>query len=276
MGTYKGNEGNLMQHWTLCEIVSLANAHYRALNYIDAYSMSPLAATRKDKDRVFSEVRNNLGTGLSVYEKAWASLAPPRSDAYPNSANFVQHLWRGDLSMLLCEKEPDIAAELEAWVKGLLQSGRLLRGDVHTGDWRDRFSKELPSPADAGLPGGALTLVSFDPYLVSNLTDPDPCNPGYIYPRDLDAIGQVLKNIDGSIVVQMSTYSIGGGQYHQEIITPLVDNHMGAYCFTRAAKTRTDGHMMSLVYTRGVNAELTRALKALGNRFDTWLRAQDP
>ena len=269
VGTFKGNKGNLMQHWTLCEILSIANCHHTALNYIDAHAMAPLAATRKDKDGVFSEMRNNLAMGQSVYAKAWASLAPPRSDAYPNSANFVQHLWRGDLSMLLCEYDKNIAAALNGWlpqVKAQLQD-RLRYGKVHQGDWRDRFSERLPSSVD-----DALTLVSFDPDIISNSHKRGNRN---LHPQDLDAIGQALKKIEGAVIVQISTYSANGPN-PQPVITSLVDKSLRVYGFRRAAKTRTDGHMMSLVYTRGVNAELTRALKALGNRFDTWLRAHRP
>ena len=41
MPDYKGNFGNLMQHWTLCEILRIANNHARGLNYIDAHAMAP-------------------------------------------------------------------------------------------------------------------------------------------------------------------------------------------------------------------------------------------
>ena len=278
MGTYKGNEGNLMQHWTLCEIVSLANPHHSALNYIDAHAMAPLASTPECSDKVtevFRYVQDNRANGQSVYEKAWASLAPPPSRAYPNSANFVQHLWQHDLSMLLCEQHPGIAAKLKAWLKSQPLFDRLRRGEVYTGDWRIRFSEGLPSQVDSAPPEDTLTLVSFDPYMISDRPHRYMKKPGNLYPQDLGAIGQALGVVKGAVIVQISTYSANGPN-PQPVITSLVDKSLRVYGFRRAAKTRTDGHMMSLVYTRGVNAELTRALKALGNRFDTWLRAQRP
>ena len=47
LGTYKGNTGNLMQHWTLCETLSTAwDSGVRALNYIDAHAMAPMGLLR--------------------------------------------------------------------------------------------------------------------------------------------------------------------------------------------------------------------------------------
>lgn len=268
MGTFKGNKGNLVQHWTLCELLLIANCHHASLNYIDAHSMAPLAAERKDGNPVFGGVQDNRTAGQSAYEKAWASLAPPPSDAYPNSANFVQHLWRGDLSMLLCEKDEGIAAGLEAWVTGLRQSGRLHSGKVHCGDWRDQFRQSLPSPADVGLPGDALTLVSFDPDLVSKSLGRGNKDGRKIYPKDLDTIGEALAKVEGAVVVQMSTYSVNGGN-SQKVIAPLVEKHLGVCGFKYVAKTRTGCDMMSLVYARDVG--WAEQLNGLGDRFDEWL-----
>ena len=39
MGTYMGNVGHFMQHWTLCETLAAAQKHYSGLNYIDAHAM---------------------------------------------------------------------------------------------------------------------------------------------------------------------------------------------------------------------------------------------
>ena len=93
MGTYKGNKGNLMQHWTLCEVLSIANRYHSALNYIDAHAMAPLAKKRTGDDVVFDRVWDRLANGNSTYEKAWSALAPRPADSYPSSAKFVQHVW---------------------------------------------------------------------------------------------------------------------------------------------------------------------------------------
>ena len=45
MTTYKGNSGHLMQHWTLCELVNIAdNQGVPGLNFIDAHAMAPSAS----------------------------------------------------------------------------------------------------------------------------------------------------------------------------------------------------------------------------------------
>ncbi|MCE2468952.1 MAG: hypothetical protein J4F32_00230 [Dehalococcoidia bacterium] len=272
MGKYKGNKGNLMQHWTLCEVLLIANCHHSSLNYIDAHAMAPFAATRKGNDPVFDHVRDNLANGQSVYEQAWKELTSDCPGTYPNSANFVQHLWRGDLSMLLCEKDAGIAARLKAWVDDLRQSEKLRCGKVHHGDWRERFCQGLPNPVDAGLPEDALTLVSFHPYMISDRTHRYMEDPGNLYPQDMGAIGQALEDVKGAVVVQMSTYSINGPN-PQPDITSLVDKSLRVYGLERVAKTRTGGDMMSLIYARNVDWACGE-LKSLGDRFTDWLDAQ--
>ncbi len=70
MPTYKGNVGNLMQHWTLCELLDIANQHYEipGLNFIDAHAMAPRATENKGKDPKFTRaearLRNSRKTGL--------------------------------------------------------------------------------------------------------------------------------------------------------------------------------------------------------------------
>ena len=42
MGTYKGTSGNLMQHWTLCELMGIADEYVPGLSFIDAHAMAPV------------------------------------------------------------------------------------------------------------------------------------------------------------------------------------------------------------------------------------------
>ena len=118
MGSYKGNKGNLMQHWTLCEVLRVAQCHHSALNYIDAHAMAPLAKeTKWDKhDKEFRAAQTDLPGQNSKYELAWQALAPNPSDGYPNSAKFVKHVWEGRYSLLLCEKDPGIHASVNDWL----------------------------------------------------------------------------------------------------------------------------------------------------------------
>lgn len=92
MGTYKGNAGNLMQHWTLSEILETAQrCGISELNYIDAHAMAPLAMPKNpaEIDPSFAQVKHNLPGQNSRYEKEWHHLVAQDQDEYPSSAAFV-------------------------------------------------------------------------------------------------------------------------------------------------------------------------------------------
>ena len=122
MPSYKGNVGHLMQHWTLCELLEIAQQQgVPGLNFIDAHAMAPLARTKEpgmisDSTAVEARVQRDHGPGhqwASKYEWAWHHLAP--SIGYPNSAVFVEKVWRGDFALSLCEVDWPTIAELGSW-----------------------------------------------------------------------------------------------------------------------------------------------------------------
>ena len=115
MSTYKGNAGNLMQHWTLCELLVTAGKHAAGLSFTDAHAMAPLALERIDGNPGFSRVQAGLLGQKSAYEQAWHHLAP--NGGYPNSAAFVKEVWNGDFSLLLCETDHSTIGELAPWLK---------------------------------------------------------------------------------------------------------------------------------------------------------------
>src|SRR5262245_39562755 len=115
MPTYRGNRGNLLQHWVLVELLGyLRQEGIGKLCFIDAYSMSP-RPTRSSKmatDQTapeFDRVRSTLAGGGSAYEQAWLVLSQTLPSEYPSSAVFVQHCWGGDLHLLLCEADRETA-----------------------------------------------------------------------------------------------------------------------------------------------------------------------
>ncbi len=116
MSTYKGNAGHLMQHWTLCELLDIAGKKDTpGLNFIDAHAMAPLARDRDPNpgyNARFDGARAGL-PGQSVYEQAWHNL-DPNGEGYPNSAAFVEEVWEGQVSMLLCEKDESTVTDLKA------------------------------------------------------------------------------------------------------------------------------------------------------------------
>ena len=103
MPTYRGNRGNLLQHWVLVELLGcLRQQGISKLCFVDAYSMSPTpvrsakAATDQTAPE-FDLVRSRLADGRSAYERAWLALSQALPSEYPSSAAFVRHYW-GDNS----------------------------------------------------------------------------------------------------------------------------------------------------------------------------------
>src|SRR5580658_2561114 len=145
MPIYRGNVGNLLQHWVLCEILKASRDHAGRLFFVDSHAMSPFATERPlidDTAPLFDCVRTRLPGAQSPYEEAWhrlAALAPNRI-GYPNSASLVVEMWSRDLSLVLCDAEPATVGELRAWADEI----GLSNGCVFGGDWRLRFDQDPP------------------------------------------------------------------------------------------------------------------------------------
>ena len=272
--TYKGNVGHLMQHWTLCKLLVLANQHHPTpgLNYIDAYAMAPLAGKNQNEDKPdrFAKVRDRLPQQchVSTYQRAWHQLEPTKG--YPNSAAFVTKVWKGDFSLLLCEIDRETNAKLEPWRQDVGEWDRCKHTELSQGDWRERFKKGLPAPSATGLDDEALTLVSFDPNMCSSHRNVRDRKNKYqnLYPEDLDLAMAEMKRLKGGILIQLSTYSANGNNPQGAVIASANSIIAGAG-FTLCAVVRVDGNMMSLVYARKVpwRAKITE----LHDRFKAWL-----
>lgn len=273
MGTYKGNKGNLMQHWTLCEVLSVAwDSGVRALNYIDAHAMAPLATVRTGSDNSFDRVCESLPGQCSTYELAWRKLSPIGVDWYPSSANFVRQIWKGDYSLLLCEQDAGIAADIGRWLRDVKRIRRCKKAQCHLGDWSGRFEEGLPQPRNVGLGWNSLTYISFDPYMISNsVSAPHEC-PGYLYPSDLAVIGRTTGKLGGAVLMQLSTYSKGRSKENsQSKVIQSADAVLTTLAgFSRAAVVKANREMMSLIYTR--NVDWCRTLAELPTRFTEWLK----
>ena len=272
MDTYKGNKGNLMQHWTLCEVLSIARCHHDALNYIDAHAMAPLATKRTGNDQVFDRVLSNLTTGNSTYQNAWYALAPNPADGYPSSANFTQHLWEkwdGRVSLFLCEIEPDICNKIGAWGNKVEQASKWAKVTCKCENWRVVFKNGLPWPASVEFAESALPVVSFDPYAISKSLRRYPSFSPNLYPADLNRVGDALRGFDGGVILQLSTYD-NNGPNPQGKVKELLDIRLGAFGFECFARTSPNLKMMSLIYGRNIN--WSDKLSGLGERFAQWLR----
>ena len=175
MSSFKGNDGNLMQHWVLCELLAVARKYTTRLTFIDAHSMAPTAIQRTEKKanrrRNFDSVLKNLSGQGSSYEQAWQSLSPERG-TYPNSANFVTHIWSPPsiCSLLLCERDEQTVSLLRSWAVKHSE----LEIEIAAGDWRTRFDRALPKQE-------GLVFISFDPYMFNRHRRKK--KPGNMYPR---------------------------------------------------------------------------------------------
>ena len=271
MPAYMGNSGHLMQHWTLCGLVHIADEeNVPGLSFIDAHAMAPLARRRRRRqDARFDRAHGNLPGQQSVYELAWNQLA--QNGGYPNSAAFVNQVWTRDFSILLCEIDPATITVLNAWLSQVQGQPRCKRAEVFPGDWRDRFVNGLPNPSQVGLPNGSLTLVSFDPdkYYPQS---PDDESERILYPRDLEITLDALRGVNDGVIIQLSTYSIGrkgrNDRVSQDQIISSADDILTRNRFMPAIVVRLDEIMMSLIYTR--NVPWAAELENLPGRFTEW------
>ncbi len=272
MSTYKGNVGHLMQHWTLCELLTIAGKHTSGLSFIDAHAMAPHAHTRTVGNRRFDRVRDGL-PGTSACERGWQYQAPQAG--YPNGAAFVEQLWTRDFSMLLCEIDPSTIAQLNPWLRLVGKSDRCRNTQLFPDDWRYRFDMGLPSPVEVSLLEGSLTLVSFDPYMYDSsrrFDDQGDRNKGNLYPDDIERALPTLRGLQGGIIIQLSTYSRGhNNAAPQEDVIASVNKILTPVGFAQLAVVRVNLDMMSLVYAHDVTPEVEVELVRLPDRFTRWL-----
>ena len=273
-----------MQHWTLCEALCIAWASgVRTLNYIDAHAMAPLAKVRSPQkvhqgSGIFSRVQDGLPGRRSAYECAWHKITPEPSCGYPNSANFVTQIWKGDYSLLLCEQDAGIATDIEPWLCDVALVSRCKEAELHPGDWRCRFNRGLPRPAWPRLSEDALTFLSFDPNKYDIAGPPDHSvidtwkDSFDLFPQDLDLIVKAICGIEGPVLIQLSTYDRGRRDENPQckVIRSVAGQLTRQTGFCRTALVRADGNMMSLIYTRNVGWH--RELAELPTRFTEWLR----
>jgi len=261
--SYRGNVGNFLQHWVLCEILNIAKGHARQLDFVDAHSMAPFARSRPKIDvssALFDRARDRLPGDRSVYEVAWEGLTQGRR-GYPNSAAFVEWLWREPYSMLLCELQPVTAGELRAWARSVAQSAKCVAVQIVEGDWRKRFRSGLSASGD-------LVLVSFDPYMFDRHGPGRLPNAGNLYLEDLDLLATAIAPITAGVIVQLSTYSANNDNPQASVIE-AVRSRIAQSRLALTGVARVDGNMMSMILTRDV--QWADALRDVPARFQHWL-----
>jgi hypothetical protein len=232
--------------------------------FVDAYSMAPYASKRRSNTPdLFNVVRNRLPGERSPYEEAWHSLAAGGT-TYPNSAVFLEALWPGYYSLLLCETDKETARELRTWVDAIRRSptSKCFNAEIAEGDWRDRFRRGLPVSGD-------LTFLSFDPYSFDrNGPGPGGPNGGKMNPCDLGLLADAVKPFRDGVIIQISTYSARNNPQQAviDIVRPLLEREG----FETMAVVRANDQMMSLVLGRDV--EWAASLHSLCARLESWLK----
>ena len=262
MPTFRGNRGNLLQHWVLVELLeALPQDGLAELCFVDAYSMSPMA-TRSPKvatDQTapeFDRVRERLAEGRSAYERAWLSLSKSLGSEYPSSAALVRHCWEGQLHLLLCEADRATADEIWSWLSGLNTDTTSF--ELHRADWRERFLRSMPSTFDA-------YYFSFDPNMYDRHEVAVP-KPENMYPSDIPIVGAAISGLPRvPILVQLSTYSVNGANSQADVLDNIVPK-FARHGLGMAGCVRADNAMMSMIFTRDMSV-----VSDLERRFQSWL-----
>ena len=247
-----------MQHWVLCELINSVRNYFTHLTYVDAHSMAPIATQRTSSSPKFDTVFEQLPGQKSLYEQAWNELSFGPG-TYPNSANFVQHLWRlpGNCSMLLCEIDDDTVSLLRSWASQI----KGFDINITNEDWRNRFRKGLPKPK-------GLMFISFDPYMFNRHLR--HISPGNMYQADLDLLIRTTCSYP-EVLVQLSTYDVNDRNPQEKVIevirSKLTANEFGEVAIIRPGKSKK---MMTLIYQRGLGSTFIDELHSLPNRFKSW------
>ena len=261
MASFKGNDGNLMQHWVLCELLAAARSYTTRMTFIDAHAMAPVANQRTGHPSKFDTVFEHLPGQGSYYEQAWQALSPERG-AYPNSANFVTHIWGppGVSSMLLCERDQQTVSSLESWA----DENNDVEIKIAFGDWRCRFEHTLPKQ-------DGLVFISFDPNKFDKHHHKE--KPGNMYPADLDRVVEATRSYPENVLLQLSTYSTNDGN-GQSQVAECIRSRLEPNGFEEVAIVKPNGKMMSLLYQRRVS--FSKELTSLPCRFQKWFDAIEP
>ncbi len=246
MPTYRGNRGNLLQHWVLTQLVALLRQMLPTgarLCFIDAHAMSPFAIRSENPGLTgheFDVVSTHLPGQGTEYEHAWAAMRSHRIE-YPSSALFVRHLWPGPAHLVLCETDEATADEIAEWLDEPQQD---TSWELHRGDWRARFREPFP------VMGIAAYLISFDPFMFDRHGPSAQPRPGNMWPSDILRIGtMVLDLAPAPVVLQLSTYSANNGNGQDNVIESI-NSILPRAGLERAATIRAAGNMMTLVFTR--------------------------
>jgi hypothetical protein len=280
MGVCRGNKGNLMQHWVLCETLArlqmLLPVEHSHLLLVTTHSMAPWSVPRKlanpqaDYSRpVFDAVRQRaVPQRNSVYETAWHNLSVRHGIPYPSSAAFAVNVWPGDrrLSLLLCEANPSVADEIDGWLSLPETIGRLQHRTLHRGNWQLRFAQPL-APQNA-LPDAI--YVEMDPMRFEGHPPAQAArnDTAALYIEELNLVAAALIPLQMPVVIQISSFSANNNNPHDNTVA-AINGVLIPAGFSLQARVEADGNMISLIYVRGLG--LWDSPNVLHRQFVHWV-----
>ncbi len=258
MGLCKGNRGNLMQHWGLCEILHRLNQQDgKHLLLVCTHSMAPWSVPERRDDeatdrcrQTFTAARQRLARSrTTVFEDAWHSLSAYGGLPYPSSAVFAQHVWKKQLSLLLCEAKPLVANEIDGWLGTPEVQARLQNGTVHRGNWRNAFDGPLKAK------NAEIVLIEMDPMRFEH-HPPDQCartpeRAADLFPEDIDRVRAAVQGLTIPVVIQISSFSANNTNPHHVVQAEIV-NRLAPAGFVLQGRIMVGGQMLSLFFSRGV------------------------
>ena len=272
MGMCKGNRGNLMQHWTLCECLGELNRSYQSLHLITTHSMAPWTiAGRKEPPQgacrsAFVRAGNRLAElpQPTSYEVSWARLSGPNGVPYPSSCVFAADVWDGDLTCALCEADPSTAEEIDGWLGATSTQESIQHSILMKGDWR----VAAKSPEFTRTSSECIYLESdpmrYDPRVFA---DRQSTVPSSLYPEDIDLLGDSVAGIDTPLLVHISSFSTQNNIHPLDAQRDSIVNRLNRFGIALHAEIRVNRQMASWVFTR--NCTFNRP--NLGDDFTTWL-----
>ena len=260
---YRGNAGNLLQHWVLCELIRACNKHWTSIHFVDAYAMAPLATQQIEPGPSLFTHAQNRKTPDSGYETAWRHLVMGQI-GYPNSAAFVAELWNGTVAMSLSDNDKPTALALNSWAD--TQNARTVGADVKVwpDDWRLSFNERVANTK-------GVTVLSFDP---DKFTLQNPSSGRDMTLVDIEIVGAALAQLSGECVIQLSTYSSARGLNPQEEVERAIAEGFGSAGLRLLAVARVSKEMMSMVIGKE-SSPVASELVEIADSFDSWFESLD-
>lgn len=268
--TYRGNLGNLLQHWTWVEVVSTLQgcSMYRGktLQLIDAHAMAPLAfRSDRAQDTDFQTVSARVEAEepvVSRYESAWRNLSRESPSRYPSTAAFTTEVWNGPIHFVLCDRDAETAAAIQQWLDRPLLIERVAGREVHLGDWRHRFRRGLREVGD-------LTVFSFDPFMFDHHGPMK--DSGHMWPDDLELVSNSISGFSNAVILQISTYTANNGN-RQGRVFPVWQTGLARAELELLTQIAPNGNMMTAVFGRGLPTDCRNAItdNVSAIKFESW------